>query len=149
MKSERGQSLVEFAIILPVIILLLLGILDFGRVFHAYLTIDHAGREAARAGSIGGLTLEEIGEVAVGSASGINLVNSHTEEEETPVEAEGKSKGSVQVKTVEGSSGKKVEVEISYEFDLLTLDLLAPDVIKEKIFGEDFKLTDTTVMRVE
>ena len=49
MKSERGQSLVEFALVVPVLLLLLFGIIDFGRVFHASLTIDHAGREAARA----------------------------------------------------------------------------------------------------
>ena len=53
MKSEKGQSMVEFALIIPIFILLLFAILDFGRVFHAYLTIDHAGREAARAASIG------------------------------------------------------------------------------------------------
>ena len=53
MKSEKGQSLVEFALSFPVLVLLLLGITDFGRAFHVYLTIDHAGREAARAASIG------------------------------------------------------------------------------------------------
>ncbi len=53
MKSEKGQSLVEFALVLPVLVMLLFGITDFGRAFHAYLTIDHAGREAARAASIG------------------------------------------------------------------------------------------------
>lgn len=52
MKSEKGQSLVETALILPILLLLLFGIVDFGRIFHAYLTLDHAGREAARAASI-------------------------------------------------------------------------------------------------
>ena len=54
MKSERGQSLVEFALVVPVLLLLLFGIIDFGASFlTASLTIDHAGREAARAASIG------------------------------------------------------------------------------------------------
>ena len=53
MKSEKGQSMVEFALIIPIFILLLFATLDFGRVFHAYFTIDHAGREAARAVSVG------------------------------------------------------------------------------------------------
>ena len=53
MKSEKGQSLVEFALVLPLLILLLFGIIDFGRIFNAYLTIDHAGRDAARTASIG------------------------------------------------------------------------------------------------
>ncbi|MFK4998208.1 TadE/TadG family type IV pilus assembly protein [Bacillus sp. N9] len=45
MKSERGQSLVEFAIVVPLLLLLLFGIIDFGRIFHASLTIDHAGEK--------------------------------------------------------------------------------------------------------
>jgi Flp pilus assembly protein TadG len=53
MKSEKGQSMVETALLLPLILLLLFGIVDFGRAFHAYLTLDHAGREAARYASIG------------------------------------------------------------------------------------------------
>ena len=39
MKSEKGQSLVEFALVIPLLILLLFGIVDFGRIFHAYLTL--------------------------------------------------------------------------------------------------------------
>jgi Flp pilus assembly protein TadG len=70
MKSEKGQSLVEFALILPIFLLLLFAILDFGRIYFAYLTIDHAGREAARAASIGSTDIEE---VAVSNASSINL----------------------------------------------------------------------------
>ena len=34
LRSSRGQSLVEFAIILPVILLIVLGILDFGRAYN-------------------------------------------------------------------------------------------------------------------
>ncbi|MEH7525277.1 TadE family protein [Bacillus sp. JJ1503] len=53
MKSQKGQSLVEFALVVPVLILILCGIIDFGLILHAHLKIDHAGREAARAASIG------------------------------------------------------------------------------------------------
>jgi Flp pilus assembly protein TadG len=47
-RSRRGQSLVEFALILPVFILVLLGIFDLGRAVYAYNTINNAAREAAR-----------------------------------------------------------------------------------------------------
>jgi hypothetical protein len=47
-RSERGQSLVEFALILPVLVLMLIGTLDFGRVVLANDTISNAAREAAR-----------------------------------------------------------------------------------------------------
>jgi len=46
--SERGQGLVEFALVFPVFVLLLLGIFDLGRAVYAYNTIGDAAREGAR-----------------------------------------------------------------------------------------------------
>ncbi len=45
---SRGQSIVEFALILPVFVLLLVGILDLGRAVYAFNTINNAAREGAR-----------------------------------------------------------------------------------------------------
>lgn len=45
---ERGQALVEFALVIPLVILILLGIFDFGRAIYAYNTVSNAAREAAR-----------------------------------------------------------------------------------------------------
>lgn len=45
--SRRGQSLVEFALILPMLIVLLLGIADFGRVFQAGITLEASARNGA------------------------------------------------------------------------------------------------------
>lgn len=50
--SEQGQSLVEFSLILAPLLLLLLGIIQFGFVFNTYVTISTSAREAARSGSI-------------------------------------------------------------------------------------------------
>lgn len=47
-KDRRGQALVEMAIILPVLLLLLMVIIDFGRIFNSYLIISNASREGAR-----------------------------------------------------------------------------------------------------
>jgi Flp pilus assembly protein TadG len=46
--AERGQSLVELALVLPVLVLVLVGIMDLGRAVYAYNTISNASREAAR-----------------------------------------------------------------------------------------------------
>lgn len=50
--KEKGQGLVELAIILPLLLIILLGIIDFGRVFYAYVAITNASREGARYGSL-------------------------------------------------------------------------------------------------
>jgi hypothetical protein len=47
--SRRGQSLVEFALVLPMLLVLLLGIADFGRVFAAGIAVEATGRNAAEA----------------------------------------------------------------------------------------------------
>jgi Flp pilus assembly protein TadG len=46
--STEGVALVEFALVVPVLLLLLVGILDTGRVVNAYVTISNASREGAR-----------------------------------------------------------------------------------------------------
>ncbi len=46
--SERGASLVEFAIMAPLLILLLLGIVEFGWLFAQNVDIRHGAREASR-----------------------------------------------------------------------------------------------------
>ena len=49
--EPRGQGVVEFAIILPVFMLLLLGVLEFGFAFDHHLTLEYATREGARTGA--------------------------------------------------------------------------------------------------
>ena len=51
-KHFAGQELVEFAIILPLLLLIVFGAVDLGRLFHAYITISNAAREGARYGII-------------------------------------------------------------------------------------------------
>jgi hypothetical protein len=43
-----GQSLVEFALVLPVLLLLLMGVLEFARLFQAWLTVENSARTAIR-----------------------------------------------------------------------------------------------------
>ncbi|WP_223592031.1 TadE/TadG family type IV pilus assembly protein [Neobacillus bataviensis] len=124
MKSEKGQSLVEFALILPILILLLLGIIDFARIFHVYLTMDHAGREAARAASIG-KDDSNIKSTAINNASSIGLTADKI----------------VVTPTGTRSSGSNVTIKITYPVTFLT-----PMI--GNIIGP-LTLTDTTVMRVE
>ena len=51
-RGEEGQNLVEFALLLPVLLYILMGIIQFGLIFAVYVTINNSVREAARWGSI-------------------------------------------------------------------------------------------------
>src|SRR3954447_22029101 len=50
--DERGQAAVEFALILPILMALLLGIIQFGIVFNNYVTITDAARAGARKAAV-------------------------------------------------------------------------------------------------
>ncbi|MBQ7740250.1 MAG: pilus assembly protein [Eubacterium sp.] len=48
MKSEKGQAIVEFAMVFPLFIILVMGIIDFGWLFYNYISLSNAARNAAR-----------------------------------------------------------------------------------------------------
>ena len=52
-RGGRGQSLVEFALILPVLVILVLGIVDFGMGLRSYISLTNATREGARFAAVG------------------------------------------------------------------------------------------------
>ena len=47
-KKEEGQAVVEFALILPILILLIFGMIDFGWLFYNKIEVNNASREGAR-----------------------------------------------------------------------------------------------------
>lgn len=51
---KEGQSLIEFAIVLPFLLLFLMSIFEFGFMFSSYLTITNGAREGGRLASLGG-----------------------------------------------------------------------------------------------
>ena len=52
--ENQGQALVEMALILPVLLLLVFGMIDFGRVFQTNLAATEASREIARVAALMG-----------------------------------------------------------------------------------------------
>jgi len=112
--KDLGQSLVELALILPVLMLILMGIVDFGRAFNARIIITNAAREGARYGAMhpadeGGIKDRVINEAA---GSGISI------------EAD-----DVEVEFPNGTSepGNPIRVTVTYDFSLITPLLFGGD----------------------
>ena len=51
-QKEKGQALVEFAVILPVLLMVLWGIFQFGIAFNDYIQVTSAAREGARKAAV-------------------------------------------------------------------------------------------------
>lgn len=51
-KNERGQAMVEFAIIVPILLVVLLGIMQLGIVYNNWVTLTDAARAGARKGAV-------------------------------------------------------------------------------------------------
>ncbi len=52
-KNQRGASAVEFAIILPILVMILFGMFQFGIAYNNWIALTHAAREGARLAAVG------------------------------------------------------------------------------------------------
>ena len=46
--QKKAQSMVEFAIVLPILLLLVFGIIEYGRLFFAWISVENVARVGAR-----------------------------------------------------------------------------------------------------
>ena len=51
--GRRGQAMIEFALILPLLLLVMFAIFQFGFMFYSYISIQQAAREGARSAAVG------------------------------------------------------------------------------------------------
>jgi Flp pilus assembly protein TadG len=61
MKNEQGQTMTEFALVLPILIVLLFGIIQFGIAFNNYVTLTDAVRAGARKAAVSRQTSDPAG----------------------------------------------------------------------------------------
>jgi Flp pilus assembly protein TadG len=79
-ESERGQTMTEFAFVLPILCVLLFGIIQFGIIFNNYVALTDAARAASRKGAVSRNSSDPQGDCqATGYAAGTNLKNPGTD----------------------------------------------------------------------
>jgi Flp pilus assembly protein TadG len=60
-RNQKGQAFVEFAIVLPILLLLVFGIIQFGILFNNYLTLTDAVRAGARQAAVSRTLSDQVG----------------------------------------------------------------------------------------
>ena len=69
-RGERGAAAVEMALVLPVLLLVVGGLIDFGRAFYANMVLGNAAREGVRMVALGGYTTAQINQRITDSTPG-------------------------------------------------------------------------------
>ena len=137
-KNESGQSLVQFAILLPILITLLSMVVDLARIVDSKILINNATSEAVRylveENNVG--AIEEI--ISVNYGDRLNKENIQYSIEESPINTQNYIYRSSYSKQYYASMKYKyVTILINYK-----VDLIMP--LSKVIFGSDFVLVDSS-----
>jgi Flp pilus assembly protein TadG len=68
-RSERGQTMTEFAMVLPLLLVLLLGVIQFGIAFNNYVTLTDAVRAASRKAAVSRESGDPVGACATAASN--------------------------------------------------------------------------------
>lgn len=75
LRSETGASAVEFALVVPVLLLLLLGIVEFGRAYNAQMILTSAARDGARVMSINAVPSQTVANARAAAIASSSFLN--------------------------------------------------------------------------
>jgi Flp pilus assembly protein TadG len=133
-QSDRGAELIEFALVAPILIFIIAGIVDFGMMFRTYEAVTNAAREGARVGVLPGYDVPDVQARVDAYLAAAGLTGAHTTAVTT-----------VPVATGAGTFSA-IQVDLNYTYQFAVLGGFAP------LFGGNFgsiALNAVSVMRTE
>jgi Flp pilus assembly protein TadG len=128
--GERGQSLVEFVLVLPIFLVLIMATIDFGWALRSWITATNSAREGARIG-VTGANISTIKERVVDSSSKLL------------------STGDVFVTNAQGDSGEDVEVLVKFDYEYITPIGGLISFLTGGTLPSPLPISSKTVMRLE
>ena len=130
-KREDGQAMVEFALILPIFILILCGIIDFGWLFYNQLSLNNACREGAR-----------YAVVNTGDTADTQAIINHIENTTTTVFAN--DGVDIYVSYTAPNDPTSGDITVTMEADI---SFFTP--VLSTVLGKEKTITSTVIMKVE
>lgn len=125
-RRQSGQSVVELALVLPMVLLVLMGMVDFSRMLSVYLILQHSAREGARLGITGAADSAIVSRVDTMAptlpASSLTVTITPTQSSRV--------------------SGSDITVQVAYPYSLMTPIVAA-------VVGKTVNLSFATTFRME
>jgi Flp pilus assembly protein TadG len=122
---------VEFTLVLPIFLLVLFAIIDFGMAFNAWITVTNSAREGARVGVVG-KTAGDIEARVRNTASALDQADL-----------------TVTITNAQGDSGESVVVDVSYAYSLITPLSNIMGMVSGGSIGDTLNVSSTADMRLE
>lgn len=155
-KLQRGAQAVEFALVLPFFLVLLMLIIDFGFLVFNKAVITNASREAARAGSLLSASAWNSAEVARVACNYAKSALITTSQGTHTASCSGTADPVIAVSNLNGSlspqMGDPIRVQVSYPYQGLLQSLLAPttgEISGRQTLGSVWTLTASSTMSHE
>jgi Flp pilus assembly protein TadG len=138
-RRDEGAALIEAALTLPLMLLICIGILEFGRAYQAWQVVTNASREGARVAVLPGVSDEAVtarvqaylqaGALDKAAAATVVIANTTV--------------------AIGGTNASASSVRVNYPFEFMVLQPIAQLVVKDSTAGEAFTMSAATVMRNE
>lgn len=129
-RSERAQSLVEFALVLPIFLVIAMATVDFGWALRSWISTTNAAREGARLG-VTGASENAIETRVVNNAS--DLIDADD----------------VTVSNAQGQTGENVTVTVSFNYEYITPVGGIISFLSGGTLPSPLPITTSTTMRIE
>ena len=144
--GEKGQALVEFALLVPIFLILLFAIVDFGMGFYTWITVTNSAREGARVGAVHA-PLDVASSPCFGKASLEQCIQDRVLDSADL--ADEATKMTVTITNAQGQSGESVVVKVDYDYDLITPLAGLVQFVSGDTIGPTLHLSSTSDMRLE
>lgn len=130
-QRDRGAAAVEFALLLPLLLLIVFGLVDFGRALNAQITLTQAAREGARVDALGESNVVSRTQAAATGLTGVTVSESYA------------------CQAGDGALGKDAKVIATYSYSLITPVSAIAGLFGGSGYGSAISLTATGVMPCE
>jgi Flp pilus assembly protein TadG len=145
-RGERGTALIETAFVLPIMLLVCVGILEFGRAYQTWQVVTNASREGARVAILPEFTNDSVKARVRTYLKNGGLPAAVVDSAKTKVLI---TETTIPIDVGGGTTASAARIVVEYPFEFMVLQPVAQLVVNGSLAGAPFTMRMTTIMRNE